>query len=87
MEGFLRSNLVSFGGKKINEYKYTEESSPALLTVFTAEKIDGDLNIRYYLAEKVSAYLGYRFDLSRIDKWEPYVATSSSVTISVNYTF
>lgn len=87
MEGFLRSNLLSFGGKKINEYKYSDEPAPTLLTVFTTGKIDGDISIRYYLSRKVSSSLGYRFDLSRIAKWEPYIATSSSLVISVNYTF
>lgn len=86
IEGFLRSNVLSFSGKKIDEYKYADESGPALLFVSTATKIDSDISIRYYLSKRVSASLGYKFDLSRINKWDPYVAASSSLIISVNVT-
>jgi len=86
IEGFLRSNVLSFSGKKIDEYKYANESSPTLLSVFTAAKFDTDISMRYCLSKRVSASLGYKFDLSRIDKWDPYVATNSSLIISINYT-
>lgn len=87
LEGFLRSNVLSFSGKKIDEYKYADESSPVLLFVSTATKIDSDISIRYYLSKRVSASLGYKFDLSRINKWDPYVAASNSLIISINLTF
>ena len=87
IEGFLRSNMLSFSGKKMDEYKYADESSPSLLSVFTATKIDCDLNIRYYLANRVSASIRYKFDLSRIEKWDPYIAASNSLIISINFKF
>ncbi len=79
--------MLSFSGKKIDEYKYTDETSPALLSVFTATKTDADISIRYYLVKRVSASLGYKFDLSRIAKWDPYVAASNSLVISANFAF
>ena len=87
IEGFIRSNVISFSGKKIDEYRFIDVSSPALLYVYTATKIDSDISLRYYLSKRVSASLGYKFDLSRIDKWDSYVATSSSLLISVNLKF
>ena len=87
VEGFLRSNLISFSGKKIDEDKYVNESSPTLLTVFTATKLDVDLSLRYYLIDRVSVSLGYRFDLSRINKWDPYIAASNNIIVSINFRF
>jgi hypothetical protein len=84
-EGFFRSNLVSYGGKKIDQDKYANESSPAVLSVFTATKLDFDLSLRYCLINRVSFSLGYRFDLSRINKWDPYVAASNNLMVSFNF--
>jgi len=85
VEGFLRSNLLSFSGKKYDEQKYKNESVPTLLSVFTATKIDFDLSIRYYLVNRISISMGYKFDLSRIDKWNPYIAASNSLIASLNF--
>ena len=87
VEGILRSNLLSFAGKKNDERKFNNESNPTLISVFTTTKFDCDLNIRYYFAHRVSAAFGYKFDLLRIDKWDPYIATSNSLIISINYKF
>jgi len=87
IEGFLRSNLLSITGKKIDAEIYDDESNPALLTFFTATKLDFDLSIRYYLLNKVSLCLGYKFDFSRINKWDPCIAASDNVIISLNYKF
>lgn len=85
VEGFLRSNLISFSGKQFDERKYEDESNPTLLSVFTATRIDADLTLRYYPIDRVSVSLGYRFDLSRINKWDPYIAASNNIIISVNF--
>ena len=87
VEGILRSNLLSFSGKNNDEKKFKNESNPTFLSVFTATKFDCDLNIRYYLAHRLSAALGYNFDLLRIDKWDPFIAASNSLIISINYKF
>ncbi len=87
VEGLLRSNIISFSGKELDERKYEDESCPTLLSVFTATKFDFDLSVRYYPADKFSISMGYKFDLSRIDKWDPYIAASTSMIISLNYTF
>ena len=87
IEGLIRSNLLSFSGKDYDERKYEGEPGPALLTVFTTTKFDFDLAMRYYLINRVSAALRYRFDLLRIHKWDPYIASSNNLIISLNYTF
>lgn len=87
VEGLLRSNLISFSGKEIDERKYEDESYPTLLSVFTATKFDFDLSVRYYPVDRFSISMGYKFDLSRIDKWNPYIAASNSMIISLNYKF
>ena len=85
VEGLLRSNLISFSGKEIDERKYEDESGPTLLSLFTATKSDFNLSVRYYPADRFSISLGYKFDLSSINKWDPYIAASNSVIISLNY--
>ncbi len=85
VEGFLRPTLFSFSGKKIDEQKYEDDSSPALLSFLTATKLDFDLSLRYYFVDRLSISLGYKFDLSRINKWDPYIAASNNLIISINY--
>ena len=87
MESFLHLNLISFCIKDNDEQKYGDESSPTLISVLTATKFDYTLAVRYYLFNNVSISLGYRFDLSRIDKWDPYIAASNNFITSLNYEF
>ena len=86
-EGFLRSNLLSLSGKDVDPVIYDNDSPPGLLTVITVTKFDFDLSIRYYLVNRISISLGYKFDFSRIDKWDPYIAASDNLIISLNYKF
>jgi hypothetical protein len=84
VECFLRSNLVSITHKKIDKDVYANDPSPALLTLFTANRFDFDLSLRYYLLNRISLALGYKFDLSRINKWDPYIAASNNIIVSLN---
>jgi len=85
IEGFLRSNLISLTGKDVDPAIYDNDFPPGLLTVITVTKFDFDLSIRYYLVNRISISLGYKFDLSRIDKWDPYIAASDNLIISLNF--
>jgi hypothetical protein len=87
IESFLRFNLLSITSKIIDEKKFANEPSPTLLSVFTATKFDFELFIRYYLIHRVSISLGYKFDLSRINKWDPYIAASDNLIVSLNFKF
>jgi hypothetical protein len=87
VESFLHLNLISFTVKDNDEQKYGDESNPTLVSVFTATKFDFALSVRYYLLDKVSISLGYKFDFSRISKWEPYIAASDNFLTSLNYEF
>jgi len=87
VESSLHSNLISLSGKEVDVQKYSDESCPALLPFFTATKFDFDLSVRYYLINKISLCLGYKFDFSRINKWDPYIAASGNVIMSLNYNF
>ena len=86
-EGLLRLNLISFAIKDNDEQEYGDESNPTLTSVFTATKVDVALSVRYYVVQKVSILLGYRFDFSRIGKWDPYIAASNDVSTSLNFEF
>jgi hypothetical protein len=86
VEGFLRSNLISVSMKDYDQVEYEHEAGPTLLPVFSATKFDLDLSVRYYLLKRLSTSLGYKFDLSRIHKWDPYIAASNNLIFSVNYT-
>jgi len=87
IECFLRSNLLSLSGKDVDPAIYDNDSPPMLLTIITVTKFDFDLSMRYYLFNRISICLGYKFDFSRIDKWDPYIAASDNLIISVNYKF
>ncbi len=87
IEGFLRSNLLSLSGKDVDPAIYDNDTPPGLLTVITVTKFDFDLSMRYYLFNRIFISLGYKFDLSRIDKWDPYIAASDNLIISFNYKF
>lgn len=87
VESFLRLNLISFCIKDNDEQKYGDESSPTITSVLTATKCDYTLSVRYYLFHKVSLSVGYRFDLSRIEKWDPYIAASNNFFTSFNFGF
>jgi hypothetical protein len=77
--------LVSFAAKDNDEQKYGNESGPALTSVFTATKIDLVLSARLELIDNSSICIGYKFDFSRINKWDPYIAASNSLFASMNY--
>ncbi len=87
VENFLRLNLISFTIKDNDERKYGDESDPTVVSVLTATKCDYAFSVRYYLINNVSISLGYRFDFSRINKWDPYIAASDNLFISLNYRF
>ena len=87
VEGFLRSNLISLSGKDVDPAIYDNEPPPGLLTVISVTKIDSDLSLRYYLANRISISLGYKFDLSRINEWDPYISSSNNIIFSFNYKF
>ncbi len=87
VESFLRLNLIAFCIKDNDEQKYGDESSPTLTSVFTATKFDYTLSVRYYLFNNISISLGYRFDFSRIAKWDPYISASNNFLTSLNYEF
>jgi hypothetical protein len=86
IDGFLRTNLISVSGKLIDEEAYNE-SSPRFVTVLTSAKLDFDLLAYYNLVSGISASLGYKFDLSRINRWDPYIAASDNLVITLNYKF
>lgn len=86
INGSLRSNLFSVAGKIIDEEVY-EETSPRFFTFFTGTKFDFDFYIHYFLFHKISVSMGYKFDLSRINKWDPYIAASNNLVFSLNYNF
>ncbi|MBN2214832.1 MAG: hypothetical protein JW723_11355 [Bacteroidales bacterium] len=86
IDGSLRSNLFSVSGKVIDEELF-EETSPRFLTFLTTTKFDFDFYLHYNLFYKISVSLGYKFDLSRINKWNPYIAASDNLIIKLNYKF
>jgi len=83
LEGFLRSNVLSITGKKIDDERYRDDQTPAFVSVISASKIDFHLSVRYFLAKNVALSVAYKFDLSRINKWDPYIAASNSALITV----
>ncbi|NQU84227.1 MAG: hypothetical protein HQ541_00555, partial [Mariniphaga sp.] len=86
IESFVRSNLLSVVSKEFDRNRY-DESSPQLMTVVSATNIDFDLSIRYYVFKKLSVKAGYRLELTRINKWEPFISYSDNLIFSLTYKF
>jgi hypothetical protein len=86
-DAYLRSNLLSFTGKRMDEREHKNESNPTLLTLISANKLDFGISTSYCPISWFALSLGYRFDLSRINKWEAYIAASNNVIVSIKFIF
>ena len=82
VEAFLRTSLFSYASKAMDDQKYSNDLGSTLVSVFTASKSDLDLSVRYYLFNRISLSLSYKFYLSRINKWDPYIASSDNIILS-----
>ncbi len=82
-EGFLRSNVLSVAGKAVDELEYQNALGPSFLTLFTTTRLDAEARLRYSLFSWMSLSLSYKFDLSRIHRWDPYIAGSHGGILSI----
>jgi hypothetical protein len=85
-ESSLRFTLLSVGGRVIDNEE--DDQSPArLLTLLSGLHSSFDLGARYYFISRLSVNLAYRFELTRISKWEPLFVASDNVIIGMTYRF
>jgi len=86
VESLLRFTVLSFGGRMVDNEE--DGQSPArLLTLLSALNSSFDLGARYYFFNHLSVNLAYRFELTRISKWEPLLAASDNVIVGLTYRF
>jgi hypothetical protein len=77
---------LSYTTKKVDKQEY-EGSNTAILSPYRVNKLDLKLSLNYTPAKRISLSLGYIFDLSRINNWEPYIAASNSLVLNFNFKF
>jgi len=64
-----------------------EESVAKLLTPFTGLNADVSFGIRYYFNKSLSVKLAYKFHLTRIQSWDPFLSASDNLILSLTYKF
>jgi len=86
IESYLALTALSLGFRMVDDEE--DNQSPAkLLSLFSGLNASFDLGIRYYLFQKLSVKAGYRFELCRINAWNPLLTTSDNVLIGLTYDF
>jgi len=86
IESSISTSVVSLGFR-IVDYEEDDQSPVKLLTLFSGLNSSIDLGIRYYVFNKLSIKVGYKFELCRISTWEPLLTTSDNLIIGLTYNF
>ena len=63
------------------------QSGAKLLTLFYGLNASFDLGARYYLMDRLSVKLAYKFELIRISAWDPLLSASDNLIIGLTYSF
>jgi hypothetical protein len=86
LESSIRLTILSIGGRMVDNEE--DGQSPArLLTSLSGLYSSFDLGVRYYLFNRFSVKLAYRFELTRISKWMPLLSASDNLIFGMTYKF
>ena len=86
LESSLSLTVLSLGIRMVD----TEEDnqSPGKpLTLFSGLNSSFDLGARYYLFNRLSVKLAYKFELTRISAWDSLLSASDNLVIRLTYKF
>ena len=86
LESSLSLTVLSLGFHIVDS---DEDDQPPVkpLTLFSGLNSSIDLGARYYLFNRLSVKLTYKFELTRISPWEPLLSASDNVIIGLTYKF
>ncbi len=86
LESSLSLTVLSLGIRMVD----TEEDNQSpgkLLTLFSGLNSSFDLGARYYLFNRLSVKLAYKFELTRISAWDSLLSASDNLVIRLTYKF
>ena len=86
LEDSLSTTVLSMGFHLIDREE-DDESGEKPLTLFSGLNSSFDLGMRYYLFNRLSLKLAYKFELTRISAWNPLLSTSDNLIIGISYEF
>lgn len=86
LESSLSLTVLSLGFRMVDSEE--DNQSPAnLLTLFSGLNSSFELGARYYLFNRLSVKLAYKFELTRISAWDPLLSASDNLIIGLTYKF
>ena len=86
LESSLSLAVLSLGFRMVdNEEDNQSPVNP--LTLFSGLNSSFDLGARYYLFNRLSVKLAYKFELTRISAWDPLLSASDNLIIGLTYKF
>ncbi len=86
LESSLRLTVLSLGFRMVDNEE-DDQSAVKLLTLFSGLNSSFDLGVRYYLLDRLSVKLAYKFELTRISAWDPLLSASDNLIIGLTYSF
>jgi hypothetical protein len=86
LESSLRLTVLSLG-IHIVDNEEDDQSAVKFLTLFSGLNSAFDLGARYYLFNRLSVKLVYKFELTRISAWEPLLSASDNLIFELTYSF
>ena len=85
-ESSLRSTVLSLGWRMVDSEE--DDQSPVKpLTLFSGLNCSFNLGARYYIFNRLSVIITYKFELTRISAWDPLLSASDNVIIGLTYRF
>jgi len=86
LESSLRLTVLSLGFRMVDNEE-DDQSAVKILTLFSGLNSAFDLGARYYLFNRLSVKLAYKFELTRISAWDPLLSASDNLIIGLTYSF
>lgn len=84
LESAVSLSILSLGIRSVDDEE-SDESMAKLLPIFEVLKGSFDLRNRFYIFQKLSASLGYRFQITNINAWDPLVYARDEITFGLNF--
>ena len=86
LESSISLTVLSLGFRMVDGEE--DNQSPVNpLTLFSGLNSSFDFGARYYLFNRLSVKLAYKFELTRISAWDPLLSASDNLIISLTYRF
>jgi hypothetical protein len=86
LESSLSLTVLSLGFRMV-DVEEDDQSLVKPLTLFSGLNSSFDLGARYYIFNRLSVKLAYKFELTRISAWDPLLSASDNVIIGLTYRF